>query len=174
MSSTKKTLGQAIDEVIAALEPLEEAARPTAVRAACEHLGLQEPASQAPITPTSTQPQPSGTPTPTQTATPPAASQDIRSLKEVKQPSTALEMACIVAYYLDSLAPPNERASDITKGDLEKYFKQASYRLPKRIEQVLIDAKAAGYLDSVSRGRYKLNPVGHNLVVHNLPRKKSE
>ena len=79
-------------------------------------------------------------------------------------------MACIVAYYLASMAQPSERKSAITKSDLDKYFKQAGQKLPKRIEQVLIDAKAAGYLDSAGRGKYILNPVGHNLVVHTLPK----
>jgi hypothetical protein len=35
--------------------------------------------------------------------------------------------------------------------------------------QVLIDAKASGYFESASRGEYKLNAVGYNLVAHNLP-----
>lgn len=42
-ASGKKTLGSAIDEIVMALEALDEAARATAVRAACEHLGLAVP-----------------------------------------------------------------------------------------------------------------------------------
>ncbi len=170
---TKRSLGQAIDEVISALEPLEEAARLTAIRAACAHLGLQDATISSPPNPAQPQPQAATTQSPAPAASLAVAGQDIRSFKEQKQPSNAIEMACIVAYYLDSLAAPPERASDVTKAQLEKYFKQANFKLPKRMDQVLIDAKAAGYLDSVSRGRYKLNPVGHNLVVHNLPRKKT-
>ena len=82
-------------------------------------------------------------------------------------------MACLVAYYLDSLAPVGERKAAITSVDVEKYFKQGGFRLPKRINQVLVDAKSAGYFDSAARGSYKLNPVGHNLVVHTLPRAKA-
>src|SRR6187401_2926408 len=43
----KRTLGQAIDEIIAALEALNETDRPTAVKAACDHLGLVGVASAA-------------------------------------------------------------------------------------------------------------------------------
>jgi hypothetical protein len=39
-AASKKTLDQAIDEVVAALEGLDETARTTAMRAACEHLGI--------------------------------------------------------------------------------------------------------------------------------------
>ena len=62
---------------------------------------------------------------------------------------------------------------DINKKDLEKYFKQAGFPLPKAVGQTLVDAKSAGYMDASStRGRYKLNPVGHNLIAHSLPRKQ--
>ena len=30
--------------------------------------------------------------------------------------------------------------------------------------------KNGGYLDMVGAGKYRLNPVGHNLVTHKLPR----
>ena len=79
-------------------------------------------------------------------------------------------MAAIVAYYLAELAPSNQRKTEIAKADITKYFKQAAYKLPTRPEQTLPNAKAAGYFDGVGRGKYRLNPVGHNLVVHNLPR----
>jgi hypothetical protein len=38
------------------------------------------------------------------------------------------------------------------------------------MQQVLPDAKAAGYFDSVDRGKYKLTRVGYNLVTHSLPK----
>jgi hypothetical protein len=34
----------------------------------------------------------------------------------------------------------------------------------------LVNAKNAGYLDRIASGQYRLNPVGHNLVTHKLPR----
>lgn len=171
MSNGKKTIGAAIDEIVAALQGLDEPARATAVRAACEHLGVVPPQA-ASIPPSGEEPPPpasaSGDPTP-----PPAPPvTDIRTLKEQKRPTSAREMACVVAYYLDSLAPPNERKTDVTINDMEKYFKQAGFRLPKRIAQLLVDAKFSGYFDSAGHGKYRLNPVGHNLVVHSLPKSK--
>jgi len=101
---------------------------------------------------------------------PPPEARDIRSLKEIKDPKSAVEMSAIVAYYLAELAPPSERKDTISTSDLTKYFKQAGYRLPKALRVTLANAASAGYFDSVARGQYKLNPVGYNLVVHGLPR----
>lgn len=171
--SRKPTIGQAIDQIVGALEALEEASRLTAIRAACEHLGLvlQQPALTAPTTGALHPTPPHNSPAPPHAPAPgTAALRDIRSLKEQKQPNNSFEMACIAAYYLESIAPEAERKSEITTADLEKYFRQAEYPLPKKIAQVLIDAKGAGYFDSAGRGTYKLNAVGHNLVVHKLPR----
>jgi hypothetical protein len=96
--------------------------------------------------------------------------QDIRTLKEEKSPKTDKEMAAIVAYYLMEVAPPGEKRDYVTNEDIEKYFKQAGYELPKHIRMTLITAKNAGYFDQIGPSKYKLNPVGYNLVVHNLPR----
>lgn len=163
----KKSLGQAIDEVVQAIEALDESSRLTAVKAACEHLNipLGLPATHAPTPP-------GQTPPPTPESPPAPAIIDIRSLKESKSPRNAVEMACVVAYYLENHAPENERRSEMLRTDVEKYFKQADFPLPRVPGQVLLDAKAAGYFDSAVRGKYKLNPVGHNLVAHTLPRTK--
>ena len=94
----------------------------------------------------------------------------IRQLKELKKPKTAIEMAALVAYFLSDLAPQSERKSTVTTKDMETYFKIANYRLPTALQQLLGNAKNAGYFDLVRTGEYKLNAVGYNLVVHNLPR----
>lgn len=95
---------------------------------------------------------------------------DIRTLKEQKRPSSANEMAALVAYYLAELAPMAERTSEVTKEHMEKYFKQAGFPLPRSIRILLHNAKNAGYFDSAGEGKFRLNPVGYNLVAHNLPR----
>jgi hypothetical protein len=174
----KKTLGSAIDEVVSALEPLDDAARLTAIRAACEHLNISMP-NQAPA---STQDLASGAEaqspqTMTAIALPATIIShaiDIRSFKEQKNPSNANEMACVLAYYLQHLAPADERKSEISASDVDKYFVQANFPLPKRSDQSLVNAKAAGYFDSAARGTYRLNAVGHNLVAHSLPRDGSQ
>ncbi len=80
-----------------------------------------------------------------------------------------MEMAALVAYYLSDLAPQAYRKTEIGTDDINTYFKQADFPLPTIPRQTLFNAKAAGYFDSAGRGAFKLNPVGHNLVVHGLP-----
>jgi hypothetical protein len=158
MSEKKVSLGQAIDAIIEALEPLDNTSRQTAINAACSHLGLVDinRTAQTAVTPTGAAPA-------TQTK-----QTDIRSFKDQKGPKSAIQMACVVAYYF---APPTERKKAITASDLTTYFKQANFRLPKVITQVLPDSRVAGYFESgPGKGEYTLNAVGYNLVAHNLPK----
>jgi hypothetical protein len=99
-----------------------------------------------------------------------APRQSIRDLKEQKKPEKSNQMAALVAYYLSEVADTEERRDVINSADLVKYFKQAGFKLPKALAQTLPNAAAAGYLDAVGNGLFKLNPVGYNLVVHGLPR----
>ena len=96
---------------------------------------------------------------------------DLRSLTLQKKPKTANQMVAIVAYYLSNFAPENERRDYIVADDIKKYFVQANYELPTGPPgMTLVNAKNAGYLDAIKDGQYRLNPVGHNLVAHKLPR----
>lgn len=94
----------------------------------------------------------------------------IRDLMQEKQPESSNQMAALVAYYLSELAPEADRKAAITSADLERYFKQAGFKLPSALYNTLPNAASAGYFDTVGRGLYRLNPVGYNLVVHGLPR----
>jgi hypothetical protein len=94
----------------------------------------------------------------------------IKDLKEQKKPRFAIEMAALVAYYLANVAPKSDRKDRITTKDIETYFKIAEFPLPEKTQFTLPNTKAAGYLDAVGNGEYKLNPVGYNLVVHSMPR----
>ncbi|MFH0776249.1 MAG: hypothetical protein V1936_01395 [Patescibacteria group bacterium] len=98
---------------------------------------------------------------------------DIKTLREEKNPSTANQMALIVAYYLSEKAGAGEKKDSINADDIEKYFKQASFTLPRKAKYTLVNAKNAGYLEALGGGEYKLNPVGYNLVVHKLPSKNT-
>jgi hypothetical protein len=93
----------------------------------------------------------------------------IKALKEKKKPRSASEMAAVVAYFLANAATKAERKDRITAKDIETYFKIAEFP-PTKTQFTLPNAKAAGYLDAVGNGEYKLNAVGHNLVVHSMPR----
>jgi len=168
----QKTLGQAIDQLVEALKDLNESSRPIAIMAVCEHLEI--PILKTGIAATHEDRQ-EGIATPIiEDKLKHSVNEiiDIRSLKEKKNPSNAKEMACLVALYLSEYAASDEQKKEIGERDIEKYFKQASYPLPKVPGQALRDAKSAGYLDSSSRGKFKLNPVGYNLAVHSLPRVK--
>lgn len=162
-----KSLGQAIDEVIAALEGLDAQTRVTAVKAACEHLKIEGFANAAGK---QDQRGSSGSGGGVNDAPPSSGILDIKTLKNEKQPGTAIEMACIVGYYLQNVAQGDERKAAIKGEDVDKYFRQAGYPLPKAKGQLLVDAKSSGYFDSAGVGAYKLNAVGYNLVAHSLPR----
>ena len=95
---------------------------------------------------------------------------DIRSFTAEKQPRSASEMVAVVAYYLAELAPESERSQSINVDTAKRYFKMAGFPLPAMLKNTLTNAAAAGYLENVSRGEYRLNPVGYNLVVHRLPK----
>jgi hypothetical protein len=99
---------------------------------------------------------------------------DIKSLKESKSPSSGIEMAAVVGFYLAECAPEADRKTEFGVKDAEKYFKQAQFKLPPKMHFTLNNAKNAGYLDSAGHGKFKLNPVGYNLVAHNLPGKSSK
>jgi hypothetical protein len=156
---------QAIQQVIDALEPLAPEARTRVLAYVFQRLNL--------TLPTLANNPPSGNPAPPpvipDTPTPPSSTiSDIRSLKDAKQPKSDNQMATLVAYYLKELAPAADRKQAISHEDVEKYFKQAGYPLPKRINMTLNNAKSAGYFDSAGSGLFSLNPVGHNLVVHGM------
>ena len=162
---------KAIQTVADVLKPLDKAAQQRVLQYTMQHLGLQtEQANQLPAI----LPENKGT----QTEPPVQHLQrrvvDIRSLHDQKQPNSDMEMAAIIAYYLSQLAPEEERKDVIVTKDITKYFNQAGYPLPTRPQFTLPNAKGAGYFESAGRGKYRLNPVGHNLVAYGLPRAKGE
>jgi len=168
----KLLLGDAINRVLAALEPLDDWSRRTVLLAVCHQLGIDLSGSgQQTFQPGRT----GGSPQATSMVQPECRSvTDIRSLAQQKAPTSAVERAVLVAYYLSEVAPETERKNYIGKEELIKYFKQAGFPLPKRPEQTLVNAKHGGYLDRVGEGKYRLNPVGHNLIAHILPRPGAE
>lgn len=161
----------ALKKVVEALSGLDRAAQSRVINYAMEMVGFKEALpSVIRAVPTSASAHGSAqVTTASPQHAPSSAVQDIRSLKEKKLPESAVEMAAIAAYYLSEAAPANERSDTITVEDLKRLFKQAGYPLPSKPQMTLVHSKNAGYLDSVSQGLYRLNPVGYNLVVHGLP-----
>lgn len=149
----------AIKTITAALDPLPEDARRRVLEYATSHLGIN--VSPQPPSRVDTYPPAGGAPRP--------RILDIRTLRDQKNPRSDIQMAAIVAYYLTELAPVEDRKTEIDKDDIVRYFKQAGYPLPTRASLTLNNAKVAGYLDGMGQGKFRLNPVGYNLVAHNLP-----
>jgi len=69
--------------------------------------------------------------------------QDIRSLKEAKNPKSANEMTALVAYYVSELATGSDRKSEIDKSDIERYFKSGGFKLTAKAGQTLVNAQHA-------------------------------
>src|ERR1043166_1148592 len=156
----------AIQAVLAALEPLEAGVRANVLDYVLKRLGIVAPAPPPPP--------PSGAGQVLPPAPPGSGSVHIRAFKEQKKPRSANEMAAVVAYYLANLAPIVDRKQTVSTKDIETQSKIAGFPLPKTIRVTLQNARNAGYFDSTGDGEYRLNPVGHNLVVHNMPRGDGE
>ena len=152
---------EAIRSVIAALEPLDDQGRSRVLEYVLKRLQMAAVRAPSPIQETAHT---------TSNSSKIRGIVDIRSLKEEKKPQSLNQMAVLIAYYLSELAPEGEKSNTINSDVLRRYLKVAGFRLPRNISYTLINAAAAGYLDNVGRGEYRLNPVGYNLVVHGLPR----
>jgi hypothetical protein len=162
----------AIKMVLAVLTPLKPEARNNVIDYIFRRLGITASALAGLAKPATPQPaSPAVSVAPASPAVPPTAPTDLRSLTEQKQPKSANQMVAIVAYYLANLAPADQRRDHIVADDIRKYFPQANFELPTGPHNMtLVNAKNAGYLDVLGSGQYRLNPVGHNLVTHKLPR----
>lgn len=158
---------KAIETITNILGPLDKTAQQRVLGYAMQHLGLAD--LSPPTSPRNVGAQVEHS---TQSLQPQVV--DIRSLRDQKQPSSDMEMAAIVAYYLSELAPEANRKDTIGTEDIKTYFKQAGHPLPIGPQFTLPNARSAGYFESAGHGKYKLNPVGHNLVAHGLPRTKGE
>lgn len=165
----------AMNEIIASLNNLDDEQRQRVMKYVLERFGV--PATeQLNHSVTSSTSQPAQTIIGTEN-NPISKVIDIRTFKEEKSPRSAIQMAVLVAFYLQEMASSEERKTAIDTGDIEKYFKQANYKLPSGkngAADTLTNAKRAGYLEVADRGTYKLNPVGYNLIAHSLPNGNNE
>ncbi len=159
---------KAISLIVDALEQLDPGARARVIQYVFGRLGLSNlPIATSPLLGPANAPSPM---TVTGTATQPT---DIRTLKEVKSPRSVNEMVAVMGFYLGEVARPGERKGEFGQEDLKRYFKHAGFPLPSSPSMALVHAKNAGYIDQgSSRGLYRLNPVGYNLVAHSLPGSK--
>jgi hypothetical protein len=179
MTEQKPTIGRAIDQILEALGSFEERDQRTILSTVCAHLQMypvaNAPGAKAEVLRTDTPPTATTQSNSHQLPAPKTRHNvDIRTLKDQKKPRSARQMACLVAYYLQEEAPEDERKQAITTADVDKYFKQAGFKLPEKLEQLLADSKRSGYFESASRGAYKLTRVGYNLITHTLPEQATD
>ena len=167
MAETTDDGVQAITTLLETLRPLNPETRANVLDFVFKTLGIAAPQASDPPPPFV----PGAPPPPTPPTLPSGAVQNLRTLTEQKKPKTVNQMVAVMAHYLSELAPQGERRDYIVAEDIKKYFVQANFPQPTgRHGVTLVNAKNAGYLDALSNGQYRLNPVGHNLVAHKLPK----
>ena len=166
--------GKAIQDISKILRPLNMVSKKNVMEYVSKSLGFNENLNHS----NSIIPQKSSIfefPAPKQSKSPTKTGQkeimDIRSLAEQKKPRTATEKIVLVGFYLSEIAKGSEKTEQFSSNQIEKYFKQAKFKLPANIFVELNRAKLAGYIENAQRGKYKLNPVGYNLIAYNLPEK---
>jgi hypothetical protein len=160
----------AISTLLSVLGPLEPDARNNVIEYVFRRLGIVGLGVSGAGQPPSPQPAMTLPPASPPSQQPLRAVHDLRSLREEKNPKGANQMVAVLAYYLENLAPADQRRNYVVADDIKKFFPQANFPLPTfSHSQALGNAKNAGYLDALGDGQYRLNPVGHNLVVHKLP-----
>jgi hypothetical protein len=162
----------AIKTVLGALTPLKPEARTNVIEYVFRRLGITGPGVASAVQHTAPQLASPAVPNAPVLHSPLSGTPtDLRSLTEQKQPKSANQMVAVLAYYLANLAPTDQRRDYIVADDIKKYFPQANFELPTGPHNMtLVNTKNAGYLDVLGTGQYRLNPVGHNLVTHKLPR----
>lgn len=159
----------AITMIIAALKPLDESTRLNVLEFVVKQLGISRGGGSGL---SASGPEPATYETASRPQTPSLAETtelDIRSLADQKQPRTVNDKVAVLGYYLKNLAPIGERRDFVTSEDIPNYFPAAGFELPAAPRMALTNAKNAGYLHALGNGQFRLNPVGHNLVTHELP-----
>lgn len=155
---------EAIRSVLSALEPLQHEARRSVLEYVIKRLGVSLQTANTPVSSPALLPS-------LETNKPDTNSPaHIKAFKELKGPRSANEMSALVAYFLAELAPEDKRKQTVNTADIKTYFKIADFPLPQQIKMTLPNAKNAGYFDLAGDGEYRLNAIGHNLVVHSMPR----
>jgi hypothetical protein len=161
---------EAIRTLMSALKPLDQDARVHVLDFVLKRFGISLTAGPAP--PSDRTDTPNLTPASHNLTTQvlPVSGADIRTFAAEKSPKTISHRVAVIGYYLAHLAPTTERRDYLVADDIKPYFIQAGFELPTAPANVtLANAKNAGYLNALDRGRFKLNAVGHNLVAHKLP-----
>jgi hypothetical protein len=137
-----------------------------------EGLGITATPPTPPKTQTEIDPFPDTPPEADRAETSPAnaaGGRDIKSFVAEKAPNSDNQFAAVVAYYYRFEAPAAQRLDAIDGAALQDAARLAGRARLSKPRYTLNNAKNAGYLDSVGRGRFAINSVGENLVAMALP-----
>ncbi len=159
--------GKAIQDISKILKPLDIASKKNVVEYVFKSLGLNQHLDHS----NDTTPEKSSVSNSifAQQNEPLTKVMDIRSFAIQKKPKTTVQKIALVGFYLSEIAKEDEKAEQFRVNDIEKYFKQAGFKLPANVSVELSRTKDAGYIEKTQKGKYKLNPVGYNLIAYTLP-----
>jgi hypothetical protein len=130
-----------------------------------EKLGVSSPPP-----PVQNPPNPAGTPPVTGPASTPAASvKNLKTFVTEKKPKNDVQFAATVAFFHRFEAAKEERKTEINAEDLVEASRLAVRERLHNPGQTLLNAHKVGLLDRVSRGVFRINSVGENLVAMTLP-----
>jgi len=165
MTKAKDDL-EAVREVAATLEQFSNEERERIIRWAREKVGMS--VSESSVSPTTGRVGASPAPA-SPSASQTGGARDIRSFIQEKDPKNDSQLAVVVAYYYQFVAPQDQRRDSITSADLVEACRQSDRARPLRPAQTLVNAYGQGLLNRGEQGHYSLNPVGENLVAMVLP-----
>jgi hypothetical protein len=171
-SVTKSPL-DAAQKIVAELHGMTTEHQALALKFAMETLGLQLPAghAQASQVPSHASQAQIHAPQPPPHAQAGGAGHagDIKSFTAAKAPKSDQQFAAVVAYFYQFEAKPNDRKEVIDPELMKEAARLAGRPQVARWAMTLNNAKNAGYLNAAGTGKFKLSPVGENLVAITLP-----
>ncbi len=145
--------------LVNALKPFDVTERERIIRWVCEKLDM----SLGNVTSLPSQP------TNTQSAPILKEGSDIKSFVGQKKPKNGTEFCAVVAYYYQFVATGDKKKGVIGGKDLQDAARKSDRSRFTNTAQALKVAYNSGYLDKVASGKFRLNPVGENLVAMVLP-----
>ncbi|GLQ94453.1 hypothetical protein [Dyella acidisoli] len=99
----------------------------------------------------------------------PKSAPDIKTFMENKKPRSDVQFATATAYYYRFESSPDQRKDSISAEVLQDAARLVGRQRFVQPLMTLNNAKNQGYIDQVSRGAYRINSVGENLVAMTLP-----
>ena len=162
-SSPAANVFDAAKAIVESVKQLDKPHQEQAIRFASESLGLSNASHSKPPTETSLPASEIAPPT----TDPQTRPTDIKQFTAAKAPKSDQQFAAVVAYFHQFEAQEDMTKDAISMEDLKNAARLVQRRLPGKF--ALNNAKNSGYLDSAGRGKFKLSPVGENLVAITLP-----